>query len=318
MSNRTVFTTPSFCAAEPSLGAYGPTRRDIAPENHRHRAVIATESDSPRRGLAGFGCGGWYRLRQLLRNALGVSHAIGHRDRAETTHEQPRGSRSASWNTSLSGDPEHNLRKSSATRAHSSPMIRLSVRPRTSWREDTMTCPLRACGTGLCRIMVALILAAWCSPAAAQQPAAPPQMNMADHRGAIRGVVRGDAGAPVQNATVTAVNADNGAQFTATTDAQGAYSFGALPVGKYNITIQSAGLTAFRRTGVEAAMDKTRNARHHAERGERGGRGGIGAAGTTRPHRVSRAAHQRPRIERRAVGTGDSCAACRGLRRSQR
>ena len=126
-----------------------------------------------------------------------MGHAIGHRDRAETTHEQPRGSRSASWNTSFSGDPEHNLRKSSATRPHSSPMIRLSVRPRTSWREDTMTCPLRACGNGLRRIMVALIFAAWCSPAAAQQPAAPPQMNMADHRGAVRGVVRNDAGAPV-------------------------------------------------------------------------------------------------------------------------
>jgi hypothetical protein len=105
--------------------------------------------------------------------------------------------------------------------------------------------------------MTALIFAAWWSPAAAQQPAAPAPMNMADHRGAIRGVVRDDAGAPVQSATVTAVNADNGAQFTATTNEQGIYSFGALPVGKYDITIQSAGLIAFRRAGVEAAMDKT-------------------------------------------------------------
>ena len=120
-----------------------------------------------------------------------------------------------------------------------------------------MTCPLRARGAVLRWTMVTLIVAAWWSPTAAQQPAAPPQMNMADHRGAIRGVVRNDAGAPVQDATVTAVNAENGAQFTSTTDAQGAYSFGALPVGKYNVTIQSAGLTAFRRTGVEAAMDKT-------------------------------------------------------------
>jgi hypothetical protein len=120
-----------------------------------------------------------------------------------------------------------------------------------------MTCPLRACGTVLRWTMVALTVAAWWSPAAAQQPAAPAQMNMADHRGAIRGVVRNDAGAPVEGATVSAVNAENGAQFTATTDAQGAYSFGALPVGKYNITLQSSGLTAFRRTGVEAVMDKT-------------------------------------------------------------
>jgi hypothetical protein len=104
---------------------------------------------------------------------------------------------------------------------------------------------------------MALICAAWSGSAAAQQPAAPAQMNMADHRGGIRGVVRNDAGTPVQNAIVTAVNADNGAQFTSTTDTQGAYSFGALPVGKYDITISSAGMVAFRRTGVAAEMDRT-------------------------------------------------------------
>ena len=57
-------------------------------------------------------------------------------------------------------------------------------------------------------------------------------MNMADHRGAIQGRVRNAAGAPVADATVTAVNDENGAQFTATTDAQGAYAFGALPGGQ--------------------------------------------------------------------------------------
>jgi hypothetical protein len=92
---------------------------------------------------------------------------------------------------------------------------------------------------------------------AAQTPAAQTPMNMADHRGGVRGVVRNDAGAPVAGATVTAVNAETGAQFTATTDAQGGYSFGALPVGKYDITIVSAGLTAFRRTGVAVEMDRT-------------------------------------------------------------
>jgi len=95
-----------------------------------------------------------------------------------------------------------------------------------------------------------------------QQPAAPagqtmPQMNM-DHRGGVQGRVRNDAGAPVQGATVTAVNAENGAQFTATTDAEGAYSFAALPVGKYDISLVSAaGLTAFRRTGVDVVADRT-------------------------------------------------------------
>jgi hypothetical protein len=102
----------------------------------------------------------------------------------------------------------------------------------------------------------ALLLAAWWSPAAAQTPAAA-QMNMADHRGGVRGVVRNDAGAPVADATVTAVNAENGAKFEATTDAQGTYSFSALPMGKYDIAIASAGMTAFRRTGVAIEMDRT-------------------------------------------------------------
>ena len=113
--------------------------------------------------------------------------------------------------------------------------------------------------------------------ASAQAPAAQGQqapMNMADHRGSIRGVVRNDSGAPVEGATVTAVNAENGAKFDSTTDAQGNYTFGALPVGKYDITISSAGMTAFRRTGVavemdgKASLDITMNAASAAEAAE--------------------------------------------------
>jgi len=80
---------------------------------------------------------------------------------------------------------------------------------------------------------------------------------MSDHRGGIQGRVTNDAGAPVANAIVAAVNAENGAQFTATTDAQGRYAFGALPVGRYDISIVSAGLMAFRRTGTEVSADQT-------------------------------------------------------------
>jgi hypothetical protein len=107
---------------------------------------------------------------------------------------------------------------------------------------------------------IALLVVWWNSPAAAQAQAAqeqPAQMNMADHRGGIRGVVRDDSGAPVAGATVTAVNSENGAKFESTTDAQGAYSFGALPVGNYEISISSAGNMAFRRTGIGIEMDKT-------------------------------------------------------------
>lgn len=92
----------------------------------------------------------------------------------------------------------------------------------------------------------------------AQAPAQAPMPNMPnmDMRGGIRGTVRGANKAPAADTVVTAVNAANGARFEAMTDAQGAYSFGALPVGAYNVTVVSAGLTAFRRQGVQVAADQ--------------------------------------------------------------
>jgi hypothetical protein len=107
------------------------------------------------------------------------------------------------------------------------------------------------------RIMAAVSISLGLSvPALAQQPAQPPmKMATMDHRGSLRGTVRGANNAPVADTAVTAVNADNGARFEAMTNAQGAYAFEALPVGNYNVTVISAGLTAFRRQGV-AITDK--------------------------------------------------------------
>ena len=103
---------------------------------------------------------------------------------------------------------------------------------------------------------VAAAMAFLCGAVCASAQEKPAQMNMADHRGALQGRVRNGAGAPVADTEVLAVNAENGAEFRSTTDAQGAYSFGALPVGKYDITIASAGgLTTFRRRGVDIGMD---------------------------------------------------------------
>jgi hypothetical protein len=118
---------------------------------------------------------------------------------------------------------------------------------------------LRVCGRRLGQAAALLLLMPWATPAAAQQPAAP-QMNMAamDHRGALQGRVRNDSGAAVADATVMAVNAENGAQFTATTDAQGAYSFGALPVGRYNLSVTIGGLVRFNQRDVEVMMDASR------------------------------------------------------------
>lgn len=111
---------------------------------------------------------------------------------------------------------------------------------------------------GLTRTAVFSALLFSCGAAAAQTPAAPAQMNMAnmDHRGGIRGNVRAGAGTPAADTTVTATHAENGAQFVAATDAQGVYAFGALPVGRYNVTVTSEGLTAFRRQGIEVTADQ--------------------------------------------------------------
>ena len=104
-------------------------------------------------------------------------------------------------------------------------------------------------------VLLALVCAA-ATASAQEKPAAPGQMNMADHRGSLQGRVRNGAGAAVTDTEVLAINAENGAEFRSTTDAQGNYSFGALPVGKYDVTLAStAGLTTFRRRGVDIATD---------------------------------------------------------------
>ena len=108
---------------------------------------------------------------------------------------------------------------------------------------------------------VGLALALSCTMAAearaAQAPQAAAPMNMADHRGGVAGTVRNAAGAAVESVTVTATSAVNGGQFTATTDAQGAYAFPALPMGQYNLSIDTAGVTMYAQRGVEVAMDRT-------------------------------------------------------------
>ncbi len=119
-----------------------------------------------------------------------------------------------------------------------------------------MTCwSARICTRWRGQAAVVLAILASSAIASAQQAQAPAPMNMADHRGALQGLVRNAQGAPVPDAQVTAIGEENGAQFVATTSAQGAYEFGALPMGKYTVTTASAGLTTFRSRGVEIAMD---------------------------------------------------------------
>jgi len=123
-----------------------------------------------------------------------------------------------------------------------------------------MTCwSARICTRWRGPAVVALALLISSAVAAAQTPAqAPaqaPAMNMADHRGALQGRVRNAQGEPVPDTQVSAINEENGAQFVANTNAQGAFEFGALPMGKYTVSTASAGLMTFRRSGVDIGMD---------------------------------------------------------------
>src|SRR5688572_6078695 len=126
-----------------------------------------------------------------------------------------------------------------------------------------MTCrSLQMFGSRAGRVLAGMMVVSWCGTAvaqtpAAQAPAAQTKMNMADHRGGVQGTVTDGAGAAVADVAVMAVNEENGAQFTVRTDPKGAYTFAALPVGKYVVSIASNGLTTFRRTGVTVAADAT-------------------------------------------------------------
>jgi hypothetical protein len=66
----------------------------------------------------------------------------------------------------------------------------------------------------------------------------------------ISGTVTDATGAAVQGATVTATNVDTGVAATQPTNGQGYYSFQALPLGKYSITVEQKGFKSYQQTGL--------------------------------------------------------------------
>jgi DNA-binding transcriptional MerR regulator len=120
---------------------------------------------------------------------------------------------------------------------------------------------------GLIVVVIVLVVGAWSSSNAAAQgagqakPEADHSQMAMDRRGGITGTVRSPQGAAAASGlTVVATNAENGARFTATTDAKGTFSFPALPVGKYDLSIETAGLTVFRQAGISVAENQTAKA----------------------------------------------------------
>ena len=68
--------------------------------------------------------------------------------------------------------------------------------------------------------------------------------------GTVSGVVKDAAGLAVPNAAVTLVNADSNYTRKAVTNGDGAYSFVALPIGRYNVKVESTGFQTETQTGL--------------------------------------------------------------------
>jgi len=73
---------------------------------------------------------------------------------------------------------------------------------------------------------------------------------LASITGTISGLVTDPGGAVVAGASVKATNVQTGVEQTITTDAKGFYSFPALPIGKYTISVQQQGFKDFEERNI--------------------------------------------------------------------
>ena len=73
--------------------------------------------------------------------------------------------------------------------------------------------------------------------------------------GSISGTLRDQSGAVIPGAKVTLLNLDLATTYRVTTDAQGFYSFPAVPVGRYELTIEAVGFTTQEKTGLQVDAD---------------------------------------------------------------
>ncbi len=68
--------------------------------------------------------------------------------------------------------------------------------------------------------------------------------------GSISGVVKDPTGAVIPNAEVTVLNVDTNISQTIHTDSLGSYSFLALPVGRYKLSVRTTGFEAYEQTDI--------------------------------------------------------------------
>jgi len=73
--------------------------------------------------------------------------------------------------------------------------------------------------------------------------------------GSVSGTVRDQSGAAIPRARLTLVNSTLKSEFSTTSDAQGFYSFPALPVGHYDLTIEATGFQSQKKTNLVVDTD---------------------------------------------------------------
>ena len=73
----------------------------------------------------------------------------------------------------------------------------------------------------------------------------------------LRGTISDPSGAPVAGASVAVTSADTGLQRTTTSDGSGTYSFTGLPVGQYQIAVETAGFSKYVQSGITLVVAQT-------------------------------------------------------------
>ncbi len=87
--------------------------------------------------------------------------------------------------------------------------------------------------------------------------------------GSISGIVKDQSGASIPGAQITLVNSGLKTEFKGTSDARGFYSFPALAVGRYDLTIEASGFKPQRKTNLTVDADSALTADVALEIGQR-------------------------------------------------
>ena len=77
--------------------------------------------------------------------------------------------------------------------------------------------------------------------------------------GTLTGVVTDPSGAVVSNSNVKLTDAGSGSERATVTDGQGYYTFASVPVGTYNLTVETPGFQTYKVDGIGMGGGEKRN-----------------------------------------------------------